>query len=48
MARSEIFFDFCNASRGDILNVYIHGYSAVTNDTEEEELKAKKKAELPS
>ncbi|WP_323662257.1 hypothetical protein [Pectobacterium versatile] len=35
MARSEIFFYFCNASRGDILNIYIHGYSAVTNDAEE-------------
>lgn len=41
MARSEIFFDFCNASRGDILNIYIHGYSAVTNDYEEKELKTK-------
>lgn len=41
MDRSEIFFDFCNASRGDVLNIYIHGYSAVTNDAEEKELKTK-------
>ncbi|MGI8463167.1 DUF726 domain-containing protein [Pectobacterium punjabense] len=41
MARSEISFDFCNASRGDILNIYIHGYSAVTSYAEEKELKKK-------
>ncbi|MEQ9939895.1 DUF726 domain-containing protein [Pectobacterium polonicum] len=41
MARNEIFFNFCNASRGDILNIYIHGYSAVTSDAEEKELKKK-------
>ncbi|ACT08531.1 hypothetical protein Dd1591_3728 [Dickeya chrysanthemi Ech1591] len=38
---NEVYLDFCSESRGEILNIYIHGYSAANNDDDKLFLKNK-------
>lgn len=40
MTQEEITLEFCNGTRGKTLNVYIHGYSAVSNAADKERLKS--------
>lgn len=36
---SKISFEFCGESKGDTMNIFIHGYSAAFNDSEKDKLK---------
>lgn len=36
---NELHFEFCNDHRGDTINVFIHGYSAIRSDEDKKFLK---------
>lgn len=38
---NDVYLDFCSDSRGEVLNIFIHGYSAANNDKDKNLLKDK-------